>query len=386
MESSLFRKLYQRLKSDSSCRPKRRQTARLSVEPLEDRFVLSTFWVADAEVVEGNAGATTAAVVVSLSAPAQKTVSVNFTTTDGTANAGSDYDAANGKLVFAPGETNKTILIPVRSDRLGELDESFFVTLSGARGANAKISDGQGLVTIADDEPRIWISDWEYFEGDSGTSYFTIPVFLSVPNDEWDESRAYDMAVSVSFAWQDGAAVAGVDFLPTTGTLSFAPGETTKTIELAIYGDRLVEGHESFFVNLSGAQNALIVPDQGKVTILDNEPEISIYDAYYTGESTFTFTVGISPLYDDPVTVNFATADGTAIAGADYVATSGTLTFAPGERFKTITVEVLNPTETPGKYFYVQLSGASANARIWDEWAFGYFEPWLPGGYPIGDY
>jgi hypothetical protein len=55
-------------------------------------------------------------------------------------------------LTFAPGETNKTLQIPVRGDRLGELDESFFVTLSGARGA--KIGDGQGLVTITG--PACW--------------------------------------------------------------------------------------------------------------------------------------------------------------------------------------------------------------------------------------
>src|SRR5688572_18745064 len=105
----LFHKLFQTLNSGSSFRPKRqlqrRQPARLSIEALENRAVLATFSVADATVWEGNAGPTTAAVVVSLSAPARKTVSVNFATTDGTANAGSDYDAATGKLVFAPGES-----------------------------------------------------------------------------------------------------------------------------------------------------------------------------------------------------------------------------------------------------------------------------------------
>ena len=374
----------------------RRQPARLSIEALEDRVVLSTLWVGDATVWEGNAGATTAAVVVSLSAPARKTISVNFASTDGTANAGSDYDAANGKLVFAPGQTNKTILIPVRGDRLGELDESFFVTLSGARGA--KIGDGQGLVTIADDEPRIFMGGVTAYEGDSGTTSLAIDVNLGLPYHDWDPyhfwdpynesySNAYDEAVTVSFASQDGTAVAGVDYLATSGTLTFAPGETTKWIDLAVCGDRLVEGAENFFVNLSGAQNA-IAEGHHNITLVDNEPAIGILDGIISGEATFTFNIYLSNWYDEPVTVNFATADGTAIAGVDYVATSGTLTFAPGEYFKAITVQILLidlTTDMPEKYFYVRLSDASTNAYIADEWAIGQFAGETVY-YPTGDY
>ena len=116
----------------------------------------------------------------------------------------------------------------------------------------------------------------------------------------------------------------------------------------------------------------------GVGTIIDNEPRISIADAYnYYGESSFTFTVSLSAAYDQDVTVNFATVDGTAIAGVDYVATSGTLTFAPGETTKTITVDVLDPTAVD-KSFSVHLSGVSTNALIANEWATGY---WYYGYY-----
>ena len=129
----------------------------------------------------------------------------------------------------------------------------------------------------------------------------------------------------------------------------------------------------------------------GVGTIVDNEPRISIYGASnYYGESSFTFTVSLSAMYDQVVTVNFATADGTAIAGLDYVATSGTLTFAPGETTKTITVASLNPTAVD-KSFSVQLSGASANALITNEWAtgysyYGYYDYYYDPGYDYGDY
>jgi hypothetical protein len=244
-------------------------------------------------------------------------------------------------------------------------------------------------VTIADDEPRIYLGGVTAYEGDSGTSSLAIDVTLGLPYHDWDPyhfwdpynesySNAYDEAVTVSFASQDGTAVAGLDYLATSGTLTFAPGETTKWIDLAIYGDRLVEGSENFFVNLSGAPNAVIASGHHSITLVDNEPAIGILDGIISGEATFTFTFNIylSNWYDEPVTVHFATADGTAIAGVDYVATSGTLTFAPGEYFKAITVQILLidlTTDMPEKYFYVRLSDHSTNASIADEWAVGQF-------------
>jgi hypothetical protein len=360
---------------------------RLSVEALDERIVPAKLYVGDAAILEGNVGVQYALVNVSLDAPSKQTVTVNYATADGTARAGSDYDATTGKLAFAPGETYKTLMIPVRGDRVGELDESFSVKLSGARGANVKIGDGQGLVTIADDEPRIGSGSSMVREGDSGTTTFTIPVVLGFTSYELD---AYDEAVTVNFATANGAAIAGVDYLATSGTVTFAPGETIQFIELAVCGDRFVEGYEDFFVHFSGAPNA-VIDGQGSITIADNEPAIYILDAVatdMTDEATFTLTVYLSNRYDEPVTVNFATADGTAIAGVDYVATSGTLTFAPGEQFKSITINVAHyPTDPAEKYLYVRLSGASTNAYFADEWAYGFFyAPDTGGGYSTGDW
>jgi hypothetical protein len=111
----------------------------------------------------------------------------------------------------------------------------------------------------------------------------------------------------------------------------------------------------------------------GVGTIMDDEPRISIGDVWNYGEATFTFTVSLSTVYDEDVTVDFATMDGTAIAGVDYVATSGTLTFVRNEMtVLMITVEVLDPTSVD-KYFSVHLSGASTNALIANEAAYGYW-------------
>src|SRR5204863_3823937 len=112
-----------------------------------------TISIADAPAVtEGNAGTAPAAFTVTLSAASNQTVTVAYATGNGTATAGSDYQAASGTLTFAPGETSKTITILVNGDRLPEPNETFYVNLSAA--TNAGIAAGQGVGNIADDEPR----------------------------------------------------------------------------------------------------------------------------------------------------------------------------------------------------------------------------------------
>lgn len=243
--------------------PRRRPApCRLSVEALEDRCVPASLSVSDLTLIEGNAGIQYAAVVVSLDAPSSRTVSVNYNTANGTALAGSDYDAVSGKLTFAPGQTSKSILVAVRGDRLGEPNETLFVKLHGAK--NAKIADGTGVVTIVDDEPRLSISDAVATEGNAGTTLFTFTVTLSA---------AYDQTVTVNYATADGTATtADNDYLAAFGTLTFAPGETSKTFTVEVIGDTTPEPDEHFYVNLSGASaNAWIANAYSFGGILDDD-------------------------------------------------------------------------------------------------------------------
>jgi hypothetical protein len=320
--------------------------------------------VSGTTVVEGNDGVRSAVVVVSLSKPSGKTVTVNYNTAAGTAAAGSDYSAVSGKLTFGRGETSKTILVPVKGDRLVEPDENFFVNLRGANGV--KIVRRRAVVTIMDDEPRISISDAAATEGNAGAKPFTFTVSLSAP---------YDQAVTVNYATMDGTATAGSDYAASAGAVTFAPGQTSQTITVLVNGDRLVEQNETFLVNLSNPSSyAEIIRGVGVGTIIDDEPGMSIDGAVnYGDQSPFIFTVRLSTASDEVVTVDFATADGTAVAGADYVATSGTLTFAPGDTTKTIAVAVVDPTLLPDKYFYVNLSGATNAPILYGGVATGYW-------------
>jgi Calx-beta domain len=266
-----FRTLFDALNQDASRPPVQpvRQGAsrprpaprRLAVEALEDRSVPASLSVSDVTLIEGNAGSQYAEVRVSLDAPSAQTVRVNYNTADGTALAGSDYEAASGKLTFAPGETSKTIRVSVSGDRLGEPDETFVVKLHGAK--NAKVADGTGVVTIADDEPRLTIGDGVATEGNSGTTLMTFTVTLSAAQGE---------AVTVSYATANGTAIAGEDYLAALDTLTFAPGETTKTFTVEVLGDATGELDETFFVNLGGASsNAFVADGQGRGTILDDD-------------------------------------------------------------------------------------------------------------------
>jgi hypothetical protein len=214
-------------------------------------------------MTEGNSGTTNAVFTVSLSAASTVPVTVNYATVDGTASAGSDYQATSGTLTFAPGETTRTIAVSVIGDRLAEPNETFLVNLSGP--TNATIATGQGVGTILDDEPRLSISDVSKKEGRAGqTTSFTFTVTLSA---------AYDQAVTLSFRTVDGTATSSDnDYHAQSGTLTFNPGETTKTITILVNGDSKKEADETFFVDLFGnSVNALLRKSRGVGTILNDD-------------------------------------------------------------------------------------------------------------------
>jgi Ca2+-binding RTX toxin-like protein len=211
--------------------------------------------------------------------------------------------------------------------------------------------------------PQISIDDVAQQEGDTGATAFTFTVSLS---------RASAFPTTVDFATADGTAtVANNDYQPTAGTLTFSPGETTKTVTVLVNGDAPVEPDETFFVNLSNATNGTIIDSQGQGTILnDDVARISINDVAddegNAGLTPFTFTVSLSTFSFQTITVQYATADGSATAPSDYTATSGTLSFNPGETSKTVTVPVHGDTVIePDETFTVNLSSPT-NAVLLD--------------------
>ena len=175
--------------------------------------------------------------------------------------------------------------------------------------------------------------------------------------------------VTVDYHTVSGTA-GSADFTGISGTVTFAAGETSKTITIAIAPDTLVEGNEQFSVVLSNPQSATIADGTGVGTIVDDDtaqpvvPTLAIGDASITegdsGTAQLSFTVTLSQAATGPVTVNYSTANGTATAGSDYTARSGTVTFAAGETTKTVTVPITGDAAVEGnETFTISLAGAS---------------------------
>jgi hypothetical protein len=213
--------------------------------------------------------------------------------------------------------------------------------------------------TIADDEPYVGFVDYylEGMEGNTGTTPFTFTVTLST---------AYDMPVTVNYATYDNSALAGSDYVTASGTLTFAPGQTSLPIPVMVKGDLLAETDEYFSVSLSNATGGSIANGWGYGTIHDDDtpPAITISDASIvegnSGTKLMIFTVYLSQASGNDVWVNYTTANGTATTrDNDYVAKSGTVHFSPGETTKSIEIVISGDTKKEkNESLYVNLSGA----------------------------
>ena len=219
--------------------------------------------ITDVSKPEGNWWGEQFVFAVTLSAPTATPVTVNYSTANGTAIAGSDYNSASGTVTIPPGETVRHIFVTIHTDTTFEADETFFVNLVDAVGA--PIADGSGVGTIQNDDtlPSIRISDVTQREGRNGNTLFTFTVTLSAPS---------ETTVTVNYSTANGTAVAGSDYEAASGTLTFAPGETTKTITINVKGDRKKEANESFYLDLFGnSSNSLLIDARGVGTIVNDD-------------------------------------------------------------------------------------------------------------------
>ena len=321
----------------------------------------------DISVVEGDEGVGQVAFTVSLNQASGKTISVDYSSVDGTALAGVDYEAVSGTLTFEPGEFSKTVTVAVLGDTLDEPDEAFSIQLANL--INASATDDIGTGTIIDDdvtvpEIAIAIDDVSVAEGDSGTGISEFTVSLS---------GSSISTITVDYSTENDSAIAQQDYLAASGTLTFEPGETVKTIQVPIVGDTLDEVDKDFLVNLTNPSNAIIADEQGQGTIVDDDeaPGVSIDDVSIVegdeGLQQVEFTVSLAQASGKTISVDYTSADGTALAGVDYEAVAGTLTFEPGETSKTITVDVVSDTlDEPDEAFSIQLNNL-VNVTVVDD-------------------
>ena len=316
---------------------------------------------AAATVLASAGGPTDAIFVVTLSAPSDKPVSVSYATADGSATAGVDYVATSGNLTFAPNLTAQNITVQVNAAPQYDVSRTFTVALSSPIGAT--IATGQATGTIANPNipPQISISNAAVIASTTSTTTASFVVSLS--------ARSVP-AVTVVFATSDGTAKAGVDYVaaPPT-TLTFMAGQTQQSVSVTVNSEQASAPDTNFAVTLSQPSGAVISRSSGLgvAEILNPQtfPTVSIGPANViastSGPTKATFTVSLSAAFNQPVTVDYATADGTAKAGVDYVAIASTpLTFMPGQIQQTLSVTVEPQTiGTLSKTFNVMLSNQS---------------------------
>jgi hypothetical protein len=294
-------------------------------------------------------------------------VSVNYATSNGTATAGSDYTATSGTLSWADGDTTpKTFTVSILSDTVAEPNETFTVSLSAPTGGVELGAPSIATVTILDNGSpgTVSLSAGAYSVNETAGSVTVTAV----------RTGGSLGTVGVTFATLNGTATAGADYTATTGTLSWADGDTTaKTFTIGILPDTLVEGNETFTVRLSSPSGGATLGgvSSATVTIVDapapgtialTTSALSVQENAGTVSITATRTGGSS----GAVSVSYATSNGTATAGSDYVAASGTLSWASGDTAsKTITVTVLSDTLVEGdETFGVALSSPTGGATL----------------------
>lgn len=320
--------------------------------------------VQDASTLEGEAGTTAMTFRVTRSCSVPFATVVDYLTADGTAKAGVDYQAQLGRVTFAATELAREVTVPIFGDAVVESDETFLLRIVSP--INAGVDRGEAVGTIIADEVQMTIDAVDLPEGNSGLTPFVFTVSLSAPS---------PLPISVDWATGGGSATGaatateGTDYLAAGGTLSFAPGETSKLVSVMVVGDSEVEPDETFRVTLTNPLNAVLIENRGYGTIIQDDIGITIHDGWVTegdqGSNDLVVEVTLTGPSTVPVGIDFTTRDGSAVAGLDYVATSGRFMIPANALRAEIIVRVLGDTLfEPSETFVVDLSSPSAGSLL----------------------
>ena len=334
---------------------------------LNDDVPSATISVSPANVAED--GAPNLVYTVTLNQASFSALSIGYAI-GGTATNGADYATIASPLVIPAGNTTGTITVNPTADATIEANETVILTLNAGAGYTVGVPNSATGTILNDDLPNLAINDVTANEGNAGITNFTFTVSLSAP--------AGPGGVTFDIATANGSATAGVDYVTSSLTGQTIPaGSSTYTFTVQVNGDTANEPSETFFVNVTNVVNAVVVDGQGVGTVVNDDPlpSLSIDDVSVVegnaGTVNAVFTLTLSAASGQTVSVNYATADGTATQPADYTSTSGSLTFTPGQTTRTLTVPVIGETvPEANETFFVNLSGA-ANATISDNQGVG---------------
>ena len=310
------------------------------------KFVCQSSALAQATQVEFSAGAYrldesagTVAISVCRAGNAALAFTVDYATSNGPATAGADYTAQSGTLIFGPIETIKQFTVPLFQDSLAETNETINLTLSDPFPGGFLGWPTHAVLRSGDDAGTIGLSFGNWSPIVSETAGFALVNVIRSGN--------LDLPATVNYSTADGTAIGGQDYVPVSGTFYFAPGQFYIRADIPLINDPFKEGDETFAFSLSNpGDGAALAPTKAVTfTIRDNETGIAFrWPEFWANEVDGTINVVVDKNWDatNTVSVKYATRDGTAIGGLDYVMQSGLLTFSPTEFSKTITIPLLN--------------------------------------------
>jgi Calx-beta domain-containing protein len=299
-------------------------------------------------------------------------VSVSYGTSNGTAIAGTDYTATSGVLQWADADTSaKTFSIPISNAAPFSGSKTLTIALSAPSAGAAIGNPGSATATISGDAAApvgsLQLSASSYTIAQGAGS-------LAVSVTRTGGSSG---AASVTYNTTGGSAVAGTDFTATSGTLSWADGDaSSKTFSVPVSNATPFSGNKSFTISLSnagttgaalGSPSSAIATITGDAVAAVGSLQLSA-SSYGVGQAAGTLSVTVNRTggSSGAVSVVYATADGTAVAGTDYTASNGTLSWASGDASsKSFSVAISNATPFSGsKAFTVALSGATGGATL----------------------
>lgn len=277
---------------------------------------------------------------------------VFYLTVAGTASAGSDYVAKSGQVTFAPGATNAFVDVTIMDDDLAEGSEWFMLIVSPSD-SNTVIAQDHSTINIQDNASTVQFAtaSQSVLEG-AGQALVEVR-----------RTSELTRAATVSYTTLDGTAHAGTDYGAASGTITFAPGETSKLISVPIFDDLIANDDRAFQVKLQNPVGEVVIGNQSSdtITIGNDEQKVALSEARVIvplGTPGARIKVKRGPGSLAPVSVQYATADGTAVQGIDYTATQGTLEFVSGNATAEAEIPILDPKNSShlGKEFKVILS------------------------------
>lgn len=322
-----------------------------------------------------NEGAGTATITVTRIDGSSGVVSVSYASAGGSATPGQDYTAVSGVLTWAAGDSaSKTFTVPIIDNTFVDGSKTVLLTLSNPTGGAMLGAAATTTLTIADND--VTQSNGQFQLGsagysvneNAGTVTITVLRIDSSAGTATVQYSTYDLPTAAAPAWGQG------DYRVTSGKLTFAPGETSKTFTVTILNDKLIEANETFGVLLKNPTGSatLGTPGTALVTIVEDDTAVEFSQPRFDvveGQMFATIFVVREGNTTGQSTVKYATTGETAYEGQDFVSTSGVLTFAPGETLKSFTVRILDDRiSEPLEQLALALSkptGALLGANTW---------------------